>query len=239
MQARMVAKLGLAASIALAPVWAMAQDAKKPLPPNPIGAQGSWTQTVNKEAAISGEELDKRQVELIRKVTAYFNQLTEIKGLFVQTSADNKRVRGKFYVQRPGRFRFDYGPPSRLVILSDGQYMAIQDLDLKTDDRVELDRTPFRVLLRKDVDLLRDANILEVKEVDDVIVLSLQDKSPDTPGRIKLFLAKGPNLELREWVTTDSQGLDTRIELTEVNKAEALDPALFKATNLVFQRLNQ
>jgi outer membrane lipoprotein-sorting protein len=235
----MVAQLGLAASIALAATWALAEDAKKPLPPNPVGAQGSWTQTVNKEASISGEELDKRQIELIRKVTAYFNQMTEIKGLFVQTSADNKRARGKFYVQRPGRFRFDYSPPSRLVILSDGQYMAIQDLDLKTDDRVELDRTPFRVLLRKDVDLLRDANILEVKEVDDVIVLALQDKSPDTPGRIKLFLAKSPNLELREWVTTDSQGLDTRVELTEVTKAEALDPALFKATNLVFQRLNQ
>ncbi len=239
MHARMVAQLGLAASIALAATWATAEDAKKPLPPNPVGAQGSWTQTVNKEAAISGEELDKRQIELIRKVTAYFNQMTEIKGLFVQTSADNKRARGKFYVQRPGRFRFDYSPPSRLVILSDGQYMAIQDLDLKTDDRVELDRTPFRVLLRKDVDLLRDANILEVKEVDDVIVLALQDKSPDTPGRIKLYLAKSPNLELREWVTTDSQGLDTRVELTEVTKAEALDPALFKATNLVFQRLNQ
>jgi outer membrane lipoprotein-sorting protein len=223
----------------LAATWAVAQDAKKPLPPNPVGAQGSWTQTVNKDAAISGEELDRRQVELIRKVTGYFNQLTEIKCLFVQTSADNKRVRGKFYVQRPGRFRFDYSPPSRLVILSDGQYMAIQDLDLKTDDRVELDRTPFRVLLRKDVDLLRDANILEVKEVDDVIVLALQDKSPDTPGRIKLFLAKSPNLELREWITTDSQGLDTRVELTEVNKAEALDPSLFRATNLVFQRLNQ
>ena len=239
MHARMVAQLGLAASIALAATWATAEDAKKPLPPNPVGAQGSWTQTVNKEASISGEELDKRQIELIRKVTAYFNQMTEIKGLFVQTSADNKRARGKFYVQRPGRFRFDYSPPSRLVILSDGQYMAIQDLDLKTDDRVELDRTPFRVLLRKDVDLLRDANILEVKEVDDVIVLALQDKSPDTPGRIKLYLAKSPNLELREWVTTDSQGLDTRVELTEVTKAEALDPALFKATNLVFQRLNQ
>ena len=40
--------------------------------------------------------------------------------------------------------------------------MAIQDLDLKTDERIELDYTPFRVLLRKDVDLLRDARILEV-----------------------------------------------------------------------------
>jgi len=238
MHARVTAQLALVALIALAPAAAHAQDAKKPVPSNPVGA-GNWSQTVNKEAAIAGEELDKKQVELIQKVSAYFNQLNVIKGLFVQTNPDSKRVRGKFFVQRPGRFRFDYNPPSRLLILSDGTWMAIQDFELKTDERVELDRTPFRVLLRKDVDLLRDANILEVKEVDDVIVLALQDKNPDTPGRIKLFLAKKPDLELREWITTDSQGLDTRVELTEVNKADTLDPELFKATSLVFQKLNQ
>ena len=209
------------------------------MPPNPVGAGGAWTQSVNKDAAIKGEEFDKKQIELIQKVTGYFNQMTEIKGGFVQTSADNKRLRGKFYVKQPGRFRFDYSPPSRLVILSDGQYMAIQDFDMKTDDRVELSQTPFRLLLRKDVDLLRDAQILEVKEVDDIIVLALQDRNPDNPGRIKLFLAKKPNLELKEWVTTDSQGLDTRVELTEVSKADSLDPALFKPTSVVFQRLNQ
>ena len=239
MHARITARLAAIAVVALAPVWVAAEEAKKPIPPNPVGAGGTWTQTVNKEAAIAGGEFDKKQVELIRKVAAYFNRMTELKGLFVQTSADNKRVRGKFYVQQPGRFRFDYNPPSRLVILSDGQYMAIQDFDMKTDDRVELDRTPFRVLLRKDVDLLRDAHILEVKEVDDVIVLALEDRNPDNPGRIKLSLTKKPNLELKEWITTDSQGLDTRVELTEVSKAESLDPALFIATSLVFQKLNQ
>ena len=239
MHARITARLAAIAVVALAPVWVAAEEAKKPIPPNPVGAGGTWTQTVNKEAAIAGEEFDKKQVELIRKVAAYFNRMTELKGLFVQTSADNKRARGKFYVQQPGRFRFDYNPPSRLVILSDGQYMAIQDFDMKTDDRVELDRTPFRVLLRKDVDLLRDAHILEVREIDDVIVLALQDRNPDNPGRIKLFLTKKPNLELKEWITTDSQGLDTRVELTEVNKTESLDPALFSPASLVFQKLNQ
>jgi len=243
MHARITARLAVIAVVALVPIWApawvLAQDAKKPIPPNPVGAGGTWSQTVNREAAIAGEEFDKKQMELIGKVTGYFNQMTEIKGLFVQTSADNKRVRGKFYVKQPGRFRFDYNPPSRLLILSDGHYMAIQDLDMKTDDRVELDRTPFRVLLRKDVDLLRDSHILEVKEVDDVIVLALQDRNPDNPGRIKLFLAKKPTLELKEWITTDSQGLDTRVELTEVNKTESLDPALFKANSMVFQKLNQ
>jgi outer membrane lipoprotein-sorting protein len=239
MHARLMAQLAITAVVALAPVWVLAQDAKKPVPPNPVGAGGAWTQSVNKDAAIKGEEFDKKQIELIQKVTGYFNQMTEIKGGFVQTSADNKRLRGKFYVKQPGRFRFDYSPPSRVVILSDGQYMAIQDFDMKTDDRIELSQTPFRLLLRKDVDLLRDAQILEVKEVDDIIVLALQDRNPDNPGRIKLFLAKKPNLELKEWITTDSQGLDTRIELTEVSKADSLDPALFKPTSVVFQKLNQ
>jgi outer membrane lipoprotein-sorting protein len=165
--------------------------------------------------------------------------MPDLKGSFVQTSADNKRLRGKFYVQRPGKFRFDYALPSRLLILSDGDYLVIQDADIKTDDRVGLDQTPFRVLLRKDVDLVRDARILEVKDVDDVIAVDLQDKSPDAPGRIKIFLAKKPALELREWITTDSQGLDTRVELSDLTKAENLDPGLFKPPAIALEKLRQ
>ena len=116
MHARLFALFVVAAAFALAPMTAWAQD-KKPIPPNPVGAGGNWTGTVNKDAAISGEEFDKKQMELIQRVGAYFNQMSEIKGSFVQTSADNKRQRGKFYFKRPGRFRFDYNPPSRLVIL--------------------------------------------------------------------------------------------------------------------------
>ena len=81
----------------------------------------------------------------------------------MQTSADNKRMKGKFYVKRPGRFRFDYARPSRQIVVSDGHYLAIQDLDLNNEDRVALDETPFRLLLRTDVDLVRDARIMECR----------------------------------------------------------------------------
>lgn len=234
---RSTALLALVAMIGAGAGPLSAQDAKKTPPTNPVGIGSTWSNTVSKETGVAGEEFDKKQIELIQKVTLYFRDLPDIKGNFVQTSADSKRTRGKFYVKRPGRFRFDYSPPSRLVILSDGEYMAIQDHDLKTDDRLALDQTPFRVLLRKDVDLLRDARILEVQEVDDIIVLALQDKSPDNPGRIKLYLAKKPTLELKEWITTDQQGLETRVELTEVTKGQDLDPGLFKPAPLAFQKL--
>jgi len=104
---------------------------------------------------------------------------------------------------------------------------------------VSLENTPFRVLLAKDVDLIRDARILSVQDIDDVIVLALEDKSPDTPGRIKLFLAKKPSLELKEWITTDSQGLETRVELIELSKTDELDPGLFKPPLVSLQKLQQ
>jgi len=209
---------------------ALAQGAKTPPPQN-------WNHTVTKEPEVAGQEFDAKQVALIQKVSAYFNQLGDMKGNFTQLSADNKRLRGRFYLKRPGQFRFEYNLPSKQIIISDGKYLSIQDLDLKTDDRWGLDQTPFRVLLRKDVDLLRDARILEVGEVDDKIMLSLQDKSPDTAGKIKLFLLKSPTVELKEWITTDSQGLDTRIELHEFSKADNLDPKLFVPSAVALQKV--
>lgn len=209
---------------------AHAQDADRPaetvVPPGKSKVHG-WQGEVARTGS-GGIELDANQVKIVKKVSDYFQSIQSLKGAFVQTGADNKRMKGKFFVQRPGRFRFDYALPSKQVIVSDGEYLAIQDLDLNNEDRIALDQTPFRLLLRKDVDLLRDAKIMEVQEADDMIVLAIEDKDPNSSGRIKLFLATKPSLELKEWVTTDPQGLDTRVELTQLTKPEELDANLFK-----------
>lgn len=210
---------------------ALAQGTKSPLQP-----PANWNQTVTKEAEGPGQEYTPKQIELIQKVTTYFNQMGDMKGGFVQVSADNKRLRGKFYIRRPGQFRFEYNLPSKQIVVSDGKDLVIQDMDLKNESRWGLDQTPFRVLLRKDVDLLKDAKILEVSETEDRFVMALQDKNPDTPGRIKLFLQKKPALELKEWITTDAQGLDTKVELQDFGKAENLDPKLFSPSWVALQK---
>ncbi|MDX2205491.1 MAG: outer-membrane lipoprotein carrier protein LolA [Hyphomicrobiaceae bacterium] len=238
MKLRLTALAALVAVIGAAAVphaGARAQDAKKAAP-NPVGIGSNWSSSVTKDGD-GGVELDKKQMDLIQKVNAYFRDLPDLKGNFIQTAADNKRSRGKFFVKRPGRFRFDYASPSKLVIISDGDYLRVQDYDLNNEEQYSIDQTPFRVLLRKDVDLVRDAKILDLQEVDDVIVVTLQDKSPDTVGKIKLFLGKKPNIELKEWVTTDAQGLDTRIELQDLAKTEDLDPGLFKAMPIGLRKL--
>lgn len=198
----------------------------------PAGGSGTssgsaWNAEVAPDAK-SGLKLDAAQTEVVKKVSGYFGNLGSLKGAFVQTGADKKRMKGKFYLKRPGQFRFDYALPSKQVIVSDGEYLAIQDHDLNNEDRVELDKTPFRLLLRKDVDLLRDAKILEVQSAEDLIVVALRDNSPDTPGTIKLFLSTAPALELKEWQTLDAQGQETQVQVTDLVKGAELDAGLFK-----------
>jgi outer membrane lipoprotein-sorting protein len=205
------------ALVLLLPIGALslgAQEAKRIGPTGTIGGG-------------SGPTLSRKQTELVRRVNGYFNQLTNVKGTFLQTSADNKRQRGKFYISRPGRFRFEFNLPSRVVIISDGKYVAIQDRDLNTDDRWDLSYTPFRALLQNDVDLLRDVRILEVQEIDNTIVVAFEDKSGETSSRIKLFLTAGPPVQIKAWIAKDAQGLDTRVDLTEVLRIDEPDAKLF------------
>lgn len=230
MSARLGRGLGLiavAASMACAVVagsgTASAQQQAAPQ------GQGQWTTAVsNQPGGGTGMTLDDKQVAALKAVSKFFNDTKQLKGNFAQTNPDGKKMRGRFSLKQPGRFRFDYGFGSKLVIISDGNMLAIQDRDIDTDDRLELDRTPFRILLRKDVDLIRDARIHEVQDVDDLVIVAIGDKSPDAPGKIRLFFTKKPALELKEWVTTDAQGADTRVEVGELNRADELDDALFK-----------
>jgi outer membrane lipoprotein-sorting protein len=206
--------LGLLISLGLAAVAASAQEGKRNQPTGSI-------------AGGTGQEAGKKQVELVRRVNAYFNQLASLKGTFLQTGADKQRLRGHYYISRPGRFRFEFNRPSRVVILSDGRYVAIQDHDLNTDDRWELSYTPFRALLQRDVDLLRDTRILEAQETEDSITIAFEDKSADTYGRVELLMASKPALRLKGWITKDAQGLDTRIDLVDMQPCEEPDKKLF------------
>jgi outer membrane lipoprotein-sorting protein len=233
----MVGRLELAAFIGLTVIAvaapALAQDARKPGPANPAMRTPGQESAGNRQEA----ELNANQIELVQKVSTYFNEISGLKGEFIQTSAAGTRLRGKFHVKRPGRFRFDFARPSRLVIVSDGRHVAIQDHDLKTEDRWELDQTPFGILLRQDVDLLRDARFLEVQDAGDTIVIALEEKSEKAPGALKMFFAKRPTLELKRWITKDLQGLDTQIELSGLEKNDDFAPDFFKPAPIALEKI--
>jgi len=218
-----VALIVLASSLASG---AQAQDAKKS-PSSPVG--GAWESQVDIANNDSGAQvLTPEQTNAIAIVNTYFRDLVNLSGQFVQVDPDLKQTKGKFYVQKPGKFRFDYSSPSKKIIISDGKFLAIQDLDLRNEDVYELDNTPFRLLLKKNVNILEDARIIAISSNEAQVAVQISDKSPDTAGSIIIVIGLQPEPTLLGWVTTDGQGQNTNVTVSELSKPEKFDRSLFK-----------
>jgi len=183
--------------------------------PTAVDEGAGWEAAV--EAAQSATPLiGAEQAKAVERINAYFNNITNLQGSFEQVDSTEKRTTGRFYVQRPGKIRFDYAPPSGLRIIADGKYLAIEDSDLKTVEKYPIQSTPFRLLLADSVDLSRDARIVGVESQEGTLSVSIEDKSSDAAGSIRLVFESASELQLKQWLITDAQGLTTRVTVNDV-----------------------
>jgi outer membrane lipoprotein-sorting protein len=171
--------------------------------------------------------LTEQQRALVQKINVYLTSVRTLIGDFVQIGPDGKRSEGKFYLQKPGRVRFEYDPPNPLELISDGQSVAIRDRKLATQDLLLLSQTPLRFLLSEHLDLLKEGNLVNVYS-DDVFVTVVLDEKQTLGGTHRLTLMfNAQNMQLRQWTVTDPQGFDTTVALYNLDAGKKPDPDLF------------
>ncbi len=203
-------------------------QANAPKDANALGVSDGWdTQFGTAPPETSQYYGTPEQVAIVEKINAYFNTMTNLEGQFLQTDADDTHKKGKFFIERPGKVLFDYALPSKEKIISNGEYLAIENHDLNTTDRYPLESTPFRLLLKERVNLAEDARIIALDVGENIVVLTVEDKESPGGGQIRLFF-DWPEIQLKEWIITDAQGLNTRIQLAELEANKQTDPDLFK-----------
>jgi outer membrane lipoprotein-sorting protein len=175
----------------------------------------------------NGVAFDAKQHVLIDRVNAYLTSVQTLVGDFVQVGPDGSRSEGKFYMQKPGRVRFEYDPPSPVELISDGQSLAVRDRRLATQDLYLLSQTPLRFLVADRLDLLKDTNLIAVY-ADDLFVTLVIEETHVIGGTHRLMLMFGAkDFRLRQWTITDPQGYDTTVALYNLDSSKRPDPTLF------------
>ncbi len=173
--------------------------------------------------AEAAEDNDAKTVEAISN---YFSSVPSLRGEFVQFGPRGEQTGGKFYIQRPGKIRFDYDKPAAISVFADGKTIAINNKKLKTWDFVPLSKTPLKLLLADKIDV-SDRSIKSVVTEADLTTVVLGNKS--LFGSSKITLMFDPKtFELRQWTITDNQGKDTSVMIFNVEKNIKLSSRLFK-----------
>lgn len=168
----------------------------------------------------------KAETETLDKVSAYLNSIHTLKGHFTQIGPQGQIDRGTFYIQRPGKIRFEYDAPSPVLIVSDGKTIAVANRRLNTVDRYPVSETPFAFFLSDNIDLSRGQMVMAVKTEPGSIHLKARTSRLRYTSNL-VFVFSSPGVELRQWTVTDAQGLTTTISLDGLEPGAALSAGLF------------
>src|SRR5215831_16692200 len=164
----------------------------------------------------------------VDKVSSYLSGVQQLTGNFVQVGPDGSRVRGEFYLQKPGRVRFEYDPPSPIEIIADGQSVVVRNSKLATQDLYPLSQTPLRFLLSERIDLLKDTNVIAVRADDTFVTITIEETQPLVGTSRLVMMVGAKDFKLKQWTITDPQGYDTTVAVSNLDNSKRPDPSLFK-----------
>jgi outer membrane lipoprotein-sorting protein len=172
--------------------------------------------------------LNDKQRTLLEKVSTYLSSVQTLVGDFVQVGPDGRRTEGQFFLQKPGRVRFAYNPPTPVDVIADGHSVVVRDRNLATQELYPLSQTPLRFLLSDHIDLMKDTNLVSVSADDTFVTVVVEEKHILT-GTSRLMLMFGAkDMQLRQWTVTDPQGFDTTVAVYNLDTTKKPDPELFR-----------
>jgi outer membrane lipoprotein-sorting protein len=160
-------------------------------------------------------------------ITNYFNRFRTMEGDFIQFGPHGEQSEGIFHISRPGKIRFQYKPPVKLDVISDGKNVSVLNTRTMTQDFYPLNKTPLRYLLADNIDLSAPGLVDEVRMEPDLIAIVIVEKSKLVNGKLTLVFDRN-SYELKQWIVTDAQGLNTSVAVYNVTTGKNSDPALFK-----------
>jgi outer membrane lipoprotein-sorting protein len=218
--------LGAGASAAAPEPAPIVVAAAEDTAPTAVPAQaGNVTdpEAVPEELVFAGESDDA----VAQRIIDYVDRLDTLQGDFTQVAPSGAVSTGRFYLRRPGLLRFEYDPPSPLLIVATGGMVFVRDDELETTDSYPVGKTPLKFLLRKRVELA-EARLVAVDRGPDSAAITFASAGDEEGGEISLIVS-APNVVLERWVVRDPQSGVTIVTLDNVVSGEPIPNRLFAA----------
>jgi outer membrane lipoprotein-sorting protein len=177
-------------------------------------------------AEVKAAALDEAARADIARIESYLNGITTMRTRFLQVSQNGETATGVLTMARPGRMRFEYDPPTPIMLIADGTFLIYIDRSLGQTTHVFLRNTPVGVLVAENIKLSGTVTITRFVRGPGVLRVTLVKTNEPEEGAITLVFSDGP-LALRQWMVVDSQGAQTTVTLDDLEYGVAVTREMF------------
>ena len=177
-------------------------------------------------ASAGGKDRLQAFLSGVESLQARFDQ-----SVFDTSQGQTRRLEGVFYLQRPGKFRWDYTEPKGQIVLADGKTVWLVEEDLKQayqkPQSDALRGTPA-LLLTEQLKLEDHFEIADLGPSQDLEWVELVPRDPESQFT-RILLAFKDN-ELRRMELADKFAQVTRFGFSDIKRNPRLDSKLFVYT---------
>jgi len=193
-------------------------------PAAPVLAQGK-----NDSGLLLQPNFNAADKARIAKATAYLQSLSTAQGRFQQTDFKGRVTQGNWYLQRPGKMRFEYDPPYSLLMVADGRNVNMWDPRLQNFNRYPLGETPLSLFLSRQIRFDQGVIISSVSSNAQGFTLKARDRRKQVEGYVTMTFEQDAagNVSLQSWTVVDQQNRPTTVRLTTMTRGMTLKPGLF------------
>ncbi len=163
---------------------------------------------------------------IIDRVAKALTETKTAQGRFTQIDPQNSPSSGVFYIDRPGKVRFEYNSPEPMFIVSDGTTVSIEEPKRNAYDAIPLASTPLHLFLRSNIDLRKDGSVTDVTSSNGFHFVTLVDKSGEAEGKMILQF-RATDFALIGWRQVDGTGAETKVQLQDIKQNVPLKASLF------------
>lgn len=161
----------------------------------------------------------------IQRTENYLRNLKTLKAAFIQRAHNGSQLSGTFYLNRPGKLRFEYNEVDDFIV-ADGFFIYFYDSEMGEQTNAPIGQTLADFLLRKDLSLTSGLSVQKIENIDGYQILTLAEDDDEGAGQVKLFFSQAP-YALQKWQVIDAAGLTTEIILQNMQRDIKLPASLF------------
>jgi len=163
----------------------------------------------------------------VSAVESYFNGISTLKAAFTQAAPDGTLLTGQFYLNRPGRLRFEYDEPLNDFIVADGERIYFYDGQMEQVSQTDIGNTLADFLLRPQLSLQGELQVIESVRRAGLMWVTIVERANPDKGRLTLGFTEAP-LQLKKWRVTDGEDRITEVELDGIERDIKLPNTLFR-----------
>lgn len=167
----------------------------------------------------------------IKRVENYLNNISTLTAEFLQVAPSGETSTGTFFLSRPGKLRWQYNPPTPILIVANGSLITYYDSELKEASYVSVNDSLAGFLTRKVIRFDGDVAISNSSKNAGLLRISVIQKGKKEEGQLTLICSEDPAI-LKKLEVVDASGQLTTITLTNLQYGTKLNKKLFELENL-------